>query len=749
MATDSFTGSNGTSLQTHDSNWTYVGAGSDSGRIYDNGASLNAWDSSAYRYTGSNGNISQVVALTNSGVATKIEPAVRMQSSGDQGYSINLSITGGIYSNCNIYKDGSWQASAGGSWSLASSHTLRIEAETVGSNVAVFAYVDGVFVASWIDTSSPYTSGLSGIRLGGDGSNNNAFGDDWTDQGPADLTGFGASLLDDFNRSNEGPPPSASWSTLFASDAYFGSISVVSNVARSSITNAYAGAYWNTTYGPHCDVHAKITSKPTDGGYIALLARGSGCTSANTISGYGLKLSTASSGDYFVVMRYNGNGTSTELSPYYYREISNNDSIGLRVNVNVLSVWYKAGTGSWEFLFSVTDSTYTSAGNIGIVSYLYTADIDDFSGGNVTPTTITTVVDPDSGSGYDYDSLSDWESDLGNTTSGDLPAYNEIAIAKCRCTGGTADTETVSIEGWTCDSTHYIKIWTDPTESYRHSGKWETGNKYRMELSTETDNFHVHEDYIKIIGLQLQTTSYEREYARGILISDTGSEPISPTISHCIIKKGDNGEGYCDGICVQSGAHGPVYIYNNIVYDFNETGDNGIMVDNETVSQDCFVYNNTVVNCTTGIITGRYETQDVINNILSGCTTALHGSFRNSYNNATNNASLGASYSAVNSADNQTSKTFTFVGAADFHLQASDTGAKGLGKNLYNDTYFPFQDDIDGDDRGGSGATWDIGADEYTASLVLTQYSFRFRNDDGDEDGATWKAAENVDIYVQ
>jgi len=57
-------------------------------------------------------------------------------------------------------------------------------------------------------------------------------------------------------------------------------------------------------------------------------------------------------------------------------------------------------------------------------------------------TTVAKVVDPDVGSGYDYDSAYDWEV----AQQGDLTgARNEIAVAKCRCTAGTADTTSVTI----------------------------------------------------------------------------------------------------------------------------------------------------------------------------------------------------------------------------------------------------------------------------------------------------------------
>lgn len=325
-------------------------------------------------------------------------------------------------------------------------------------------------------------------------------------------------------------------------------------------------------------------------------------------------------------------------------------------------------------------------------------------------TEVIRVVDPDMGSGYNYDSLSDWEADLGDTTTGNLPSDDMIAVAKCRCTGGTADDGRCAIDGWTCDSTHYIKIWTDPSESYRHSGKWETGNKYRHVMTEdESANIYITENYVQIIGLQLVTTSNvsRTSYCCGIW----WCEGVSGIASHNIIKHGSSATNSY-GIYSGSGSSGPFYLYNNITYDFITTGSNGIYASNET-NQECYIYNNTIKNCTVGVLTGRYDQHDIKNNLVSGCTTAFQGYFRNSYNNATNNASLGVEYSALAESNNHTSHTFSFVGAEDFHLQASDTGAKGLGLNLYNDANLPFQTDIDGQDRGGSGATWDIGADEY------------------------------------
>jgi hypothetical protein len=131
-------------------------------------------------------------------------------------------------------------------------------------------------------------------------------------------------------------------------------------------------------------------------------------------------------------------------------------------------------------------------------------------------TEVVHVVDPDMGSGYDYDSLYDWEAG----EQGDLTGVrNEIAVAKCRCTGGTADSTAVLVDGWTTSATQYVKIWTDPAESYRHDGTYQTGNKYRLALS-RADGFLLEstESYTQVIGLQIyNTTTSTGDYHPGLI----------------------------------------------------------------------------------------------------------------------------------------------------------------------------------------------------------------------------------------
>lgn len=364
-------------------------------------------------------------------------------------------------------------------------------------------------------------------------------------------------------------------------------------------------------------------------------------------------------------------------------------------------------------------------------------------------TTVTKVIDPDMGSGYDYDSLFDWEA----AQQGDLTGVrDEIAVAKCRCTGGTADTTAIVIDGWTTSATQYIKVWTDPSESYRHNGTYQTGNKYRLETSADYCMIYCVEADSKIIGLQI-FNNYNSNSCAAIGIGGDGSDRI--TISHCVLKRGSFARS-SDGITAYGGVQGFI-AYNNIFYDWTPTDGspcNGIRFGTVAWDNDSIIANNTFHNCRTGILIGSNKYVRIINNIFQSCAVAPMSSETcqaGSGYNATNAASLGYTVDGGATGD-RVSQTFSFANEAsdNFHLAPNDTSALGFGLNLYNDAAFPFQTDIDGQDRGGSGASWDIGADEYVSLGTTEGTVWGYQTPTGytGESWTTWKTAAGGSAVV-
>ena len=122
-----------------------------------------------------------------------------------------------------------------------------------------------------------------------------------------------------------------------------------------------------------------------------------------------------------------------------------------------------------------------------------------FFGSVKAATQVVRIVDPDNGPGTDYTSLASWEA--GEQKDLTTASADEIAIAKCRNTSGSADTTALQIGGWTTDADHYIKIWTDPNEGYRHDGTAGTG--YRLDVSSGNYIIYIRESHVKIFGLEL------------------------------------------------------------------------------------------------------------------------------------------------------------------------------------------------------------------------------------------------------
>jgi hypothetical protein len=329
----------------------------------------------------------------------------------------------------------------------------------------------------------------------------------------------------------------------------------------------------------------------------------------------------------------------------------------------------------------------------------------------------STVIDPD------LRNFDNWTAGGDATTDDvgkDLFTANEQWNIALYANETTADQTAVTINGWTTASANYLRVYT-PTSasevgtSQRHAGKWDN-TKYKLQISTEGHTLEVRESYTQIEGLQIQSTTYAAEGSvYGISLYDPGASGITGIrIDNNIIRSGDNSYALRLGIKVDPHIFAPVYIWNNVIYNFSTVSGYGMSVDTDYGTAPSFVYNNTIINSTTGIYSAYSDTK-AINNIVKGSTDAFSGSFANGSDyNATDIADSTVGEVNTNPIHDKQSQIFVFIDETnkDFHLSPSDTAAKDAGADLTSDSYLPFTTDIDGATRTG---TWDIGADENTS----------------------------------
>lgn len=311
-------------------------------------------------------------------------------------------------------------------------------------------------------------------------------------------------------------------------------------------------------------------------------------------------------------------------------------------------------------------------------------------------TPVTKIVDPDNGGGTDYTSWDAWEDALGGTTSGDLPTDDEIAIAQCRASSGTADTAAVSISGWTTDATRYIQVEAISGEEADADG-WDAA-KYRLSVAN-ADGLVIGEDYVRIVDLQIETSGLNASNLEPILIQGQNASNLI-YIDSCRIKGAADGTYDQGGIRVDA-ANAIIKIWNTIVCNFDpNTSDVGIRLNCTTAD---------IYNCVVhGALYGMWRqtgTVTVKNSAVFKHTDDFVGTITVDYcasddNDGTNNV-------AESGGGAEWPDDFVDAANGDFTLKV---GSGLIGNGTDNPGAGLYSDDINGDART---STWDVGADEY------------------------------------
>lgn len=328
----------------------------------------------------------------------------------------------------------------------------------------------------------------------------------------------------------------------------------------------------------------------------------------------------------------------------------------------------------------------------------------------VKPAFASTVVSTINKTDENYNTLTLWEDDK----DGDLVTATTIQEADCYDDDGTLD-DKFTIDGSTTSTSYYMDI-TAP-EGERHPGKMPSGSAgggFKLANTTTAGNTITVSDHnVRISWIAIAPNA-------GRAISEGVNYLTAIYLHHLVIYA----PGAVYGIFMTN-PRNSYYIYDNIVYGNGTATGVGIgKFDGNDASTYLYIYNNTVDN-----FANNYEfnaatgTKDFSNNVSSTALTKdiinanyLESGTNNICSAAVENSSCTTAPLA-NGIDSSTSYTSYFLDYAnkDFHIKNASSILYNGGSALAA----AYETDIDNDARP-TYTSWDVGADEYTGSLITT-----------------------------
>ena len=190
------------------------------------------------------------------------------------------------------------------------------------------------------------------------------------------------SVLDDFNRGAEGPPPSASWTKTWT-EQYSLKVNATQQCIGSG--NGWSECYWNVASFTNLECYITMVTKGLGDNILGVYANTTACVGGTWAvqDGYAVEISITSGVDIIRMVRFD-DSVSTVLSSVN-KETASGDSIGMRIMGTELRMYYKPSGGLWiQIGNTVFDTTYTGTkyigfgvgtGNIGV--------FDNFGGGTL------------------------------------------------------------------------------------------------------------------------------------------------------------------------------------------------------------------------------------------------------------------------------------------------------------------------------------------------------------------------------
>ena len=188
-------------------------------------------------------------------------------------------------------------------------------------------------------------------------------------------------VLDNFNRADTGPPPSANWTNDIRA-ALAPGLAVRSNqVTALSVTSYGASGWWSAkTFRDDCETYVTLGNVPL--GDFEVWARGSQF-SGGLPQGYLLWWRASDSTVFLQRYGPGGPGGYANLTSGVTRTLASGDAVGIRVVGSSVQAWYKPAAGAWTMLDSATNTLFPTGGQVGLLTYDTRPTFDDFGGGSV------------------------------------------------------------------------------------------------------------------------------------------------------------------------------------------------------------------------------------------------------------------------------------------------------------------------------------------------------------------------------
>lgn len=188
-------------------------------------------------------------------------------------------------------------------------------------------------------------------------------------------------VLDNCTRADEGPPPSANWSTDQFGFALPG-WKIASNLLVPDGNNA--AAYWSAAaFGPICGAFVQIQDMVATGNDLDLSLRLQGGVGTSAVDGYAVKVIYDSAGtDTIRILRYD-NASNTALGADIPFDFTPGDFVGITADGDTISAWHGASLAAATNLGSRTDATHSAGGNFGIYAGNLNTKLSSFGGGTI------------------------------------------------------------------------------------------------------------------------------------------------------------------------------------------------------------------------------------------------------------------------------------------------------------------------------------------------------------------------------